>query len=476
MSVFPKDFLWGGATAANQCEGAYNEDGKGISIQDVMPKGVFGPVTDVPTEDNLKLDGIDFYHRYEEDIKLFAEMGFKVFRLSIAWTRIYPTGEEDTPNEAGLAFYDRVFDQCRKYNIEPLVTLSHYEPPLHLSKKYDGWRSRELINLFAKYAETVFKRYKDKVKYWVTFNEINVTAHIPLLGGGVLTPRTELTKQDMYQAAHYQLVASGLVTKIGKEINPDFKIGCMVASAPRYPMTCNPDDITFAMEEQQKLTLFAHVHATGEYPYYSKRIFEQENIKLEITEEDREWLKHTVDFISFSYYNSRTVARDSTNYKKASGNIDRGLKNPYLNHTEWDYPIDPQGLRYILNLYYELYQLPMFVAENGMGALDQPIEEDGTLIINDDYRIAYHNDHLVEVAKAIEDGVNVFGYTTWGCIDLVSAASAQMEKRYGFIYVDRDKDGKGTFNRFRKKSFYWYKEVISSNGASLIDSSSHSQV
>lgn len=467
MSVFPKDFLWGGATAANQFEGAYNVDGKGVSIQDVLPKGIFGPVTEAPTADNLKLDGIDFYHRYEEDIQLFAEMGFKVFRMSIAWTRIYPTGEEETPNEAGLAFYDRVFDLCHKYNIEPLVTLSHYEPPLHLCRKYDGWRSRELIALFAKYAETVFKRYRNKVKYWITFNEINVTAHVPLLGGGVLTPRSQLTKQEMYQAAHHQLVTSGLVTRIAREINPDFKIGCMVASAPRYPMTCNPDDITFAMEEQQKLTLFVHVHAKGEYPYYAKRIFEREEINLEITEEDRDSLKHTVDFISFSYYNSRTVARDSSKYEKTSGNIDRGLKNPYLTYSEWDYPIDPQGLRYILNFYYETYQLPMFVAENGIGALDDPIEENGTITVHDDYRIAYHKAHLIEVGNAIEDGVNVFGYTSWGCIDLVSAASAQMEKRYGFIYVDRDKDGKGSFNRYRKKSFYWYKDVIGSNGASL---------
>ncbi|MCE4052187.1 glycoside hydrolase family 1 protein [Bacillus sp. Au-Bac7] len=468
MSIFPKDFLWGGATAANQFEGAYNEDGKGLSVQDVLPKGVFGPITDGPTEDNLKLDGINFYHRYKEDIKLFAELGFKVFRMSIAWTRIFPTGEEDTPNEAGLAFYDRVFDMCRQYNIEPLVTLSHYESPLYLSKKYDGWRSRKLIKLFAKYAETVFNRYKDKVKYWITFNEINVTAHIPLLGGGVLTPRDQLTKQDMYQAAHHQLVASGLATKIGREINPNFRIGCMVASAPRYPMTCNPDDVTYAMEDQQGVTLFVHVHAKGEYPYYSNRIFERNNVQLEITDEDREWLTHTVDFISFSYYNSRTVARDDSKYEQAGGNITRGLRNPYIEYSEWDYPIDPQGLRYILNFYYERFQLPLFVAENGIGAIDTPIEEDGILKINDDYRISYFKEHIKEVGKAIEDGVDVIGYTSWGCIDLISAASAQMEKRYGFIYVDRDKNGNGTFNRYRKKSFYWYKDVIRTNGLSCL--------
>jgi 6-phospho-beta-glucosidase len=469
LSVFPKDFLWGGATAANQCEGAYNVDGKGLSVQDVLPKGIFGPITDGPTEDNLKLVGNDFYHRYEEDIKLMAEMGFKVFRMSIAWTRIFPTGEEEVPNEAGLAFYDRVFDTCRAHNIEPLVTLSHYESPLHLSKKYDGWMNRKLIDLFAKYAETVFKRYKDKVKYWVTFNEINVTSHIPLLGGGVFTPRDQLTKQDMYQAAHHQLVASGLATKIAKTINPEFQVGCMVASAPRYPMTCHPDDVTYAMEEQQELTLFVHVHAKGEYPYYTKRLFDRDNIKLDITEEDKHNLKHTVDFISFSYYNSKTVAKNPSKYELAQGNLYRGLRNPYLTYSEWNYPIDPQGLRYILNFYYERYELPMFVSENGMGAIDEPIEENGKLTINDDYRIEFHKGHLKEVGHAIEDGVNVIGYTSWGCIDLVSAASAQMEKRYGFVYVDRDKDGNGTLERYPKKSFYWYKSVIESNGDDLFN-------
>lgn len=468
MSIFPETFLWGGATAANQFEGAYNEDGKGLSIQDIMPKGVLGSITEEPTEDNLKLIGIDFYHRYEEDIKLFAEMGFKVFRMSIAWSRIFPTGEEENPNKAGLAFYDRVFDLCHQYNIEPLVTLSHYELPLHLARKYDGWKSRKLIQLFANYSETVFNRYRDKVKYWITFNEINITVLSPLLGGGILTPKEEVTKQERYQAAHHQLVASGLVTKIAHDINPNFKIGCMVASAPRYPMTCHPNDIIHAMENQQELTYFVHVHATGEYPYYTKRMFAKDNINLDITEEDRQFLKYTVDFISFSYYNSRTIAADPSLYETAAGNMHRGLKNPYLTYSEWNYPIDPQGIRYILNFYYERYQLPMFVAENGMGALDRPIKKtDGSLEINDDYRIDFLNAHIKEVGKALEDGVEVFGYTSWGCIDLVSAASAQMEKRYGFIYVDRDKDGNGTLERYRKKSFFWYKEVIETNGASL---------
>lgn len=468
MNSFPETFLWGGATAANQLEGAYNVDGKGLSVQDVMPKGIQGPVTDEPTEDNLKLKGIDYYHRYEDDIKLFAEMGFKVYRMSIAWTRIYPTGEEETPNELGLEFYDRIFDLCKSYGIEPLVTLSHYEPPLHLAKKYDGWLNRKMIQYFAKYSKTVLNRYKDKVKYWITFNEINVTTISPLLGGGILTPRENITMTDRYQAAHHQFVSSALVTKIAREINPDFKIGCMVASHPFYPMTCNPDDILYAMEQQQNTTFFVHVQATGEYPFYTQRIFNEHNIQLDIRPEDEEILKNTVDFISFSYYNSRTVAKDPSPYEAASGNIYRGLKNPYVEYSDWNYPIDPQGLRYTLNFFYEQYGLPLFIAENGMGFYDELVQDsDGEWTVEDDYRIDFFNQNLVQVEKAIQDGVEVIGFTTWGCIDLVSAASAQIDKRYGLIYVDRQPDGSGSLNRYRKKSFYWYKKIIETNGAAL---------
>lgn len=239
----------------------------------------------------------------------------------------------------------------------------------------------------------------------------------------------------------------------------------MVASQPRYPMTCNPDDVLYAMEEQQDTTFFVHVHATGEYPYYTKRLFEENNIEINITAEDREHLKHTVDFITFSYYNSRTVAKDPSRYEKAAGNLHRGLKNPYVKYSEWNYPIDPQGLRYMLNFYYERYSLPLFVAENGMGFYDYPVEnDDGSLTINDDYRIEFFKDHLLQVEKAINDGVEIFGYTAWGCIDLVSAASASIDKRYGFIYVDRQPDGSGSLKRYKKKSFNWYKKVIETNG------------
>ena len=465
---FPKNFLWGGAVAANQCEGAYNIDGKGLSIQDIMPKGIVGPTTEEPTEDNLKLVGIDFYHRYAEDIKLFAEMGFKVFRLSIAWSRIFPNGDDLEPNEAGLAFYDKVFDECLKYGIEPLVTLSHYETPLHLARQYDGWRSRELITFFERYCRTVFTRYKDKVKYWLTFNEINCILHYPLMAAGVMTPKDELTTQDLYQTAHHELVASALAVKIGHEINPEFKIGCMVIGLPNYPMTPNPDDIIKMMEEDRANMFFTDVHVRGKYPSYTKKLLEKLNIQLDITPEDEEILKHTVDFLSFSYYMTKCVAKDESKYDQISGNMSLGIPNPYLQASDWGWQIDPQGLRYMLNYFYDRYQIPLFIVENGLGAVDElVIGEDGQPTVNDDYRINYLNDHLVEVAKAIEDGVELMGYTTWGCIDLVSASTAELKKRYGFIYVDRQQDGSGTLNRYKKKSFNWYKEVIITNGASL---------
>lgn len=465
---FPKNFLWGGATAANQCEGAYNEDGKGLSTQDIMPKGIMGPVTDEPTEDNMKLIGIDFYHRYKEDIKMFAEMGFKTFRLSIAWSRIFPNGDDKVPNEKGLEFYDRVFDELAKYGIEPLVTLSHYETPLALAKNYDGWVNRDLIGFFENYARTVFTRYKDKVKYWLTFNEINSATHFPYMSAGIWTPKEKLSKQNLYQAMHHELVASALAVKIAHEINPNFQVGCMILGVPNYPLTSMPADVLKAMEQDRQNLFFADVHARGEYPTYMNRFFKENDIKLNITDEDKDILKNTVDFISFSYYMSSCATADPEKNLKGKGNLIGGVPNPYLKASDWGWQIDPEGLRYILNLLYDRYQKPLFIVENGLGAFDELItDENGNKTVNDDYRITYLNDHLVQVAEAIEDGVEVMGYTTWGCIDLVSASTAELRKRYGFIYVDRNDDGTGTLDRYKKKSFNWYKEVIATNGTSL---------
>lgn len=468
MLTFPKNFLWGGATAANQCEGAYNEDGKGLDIQDVMPHGIMTPRTAEPTEDNMKLVGIDFYHRYKEDIALLAEMGFKVFRLSIAWSRIFPHGDDVEPNEAGLQFYDNVFDECKKYGIEPLVTLSHYETPLYLAEQYDGWINPKLIGFYENYVRTVFTRYKDKVKYWLTFNEINSILHAPFMSGGINTPKEELTQSQLYQAIHHELVASALATKIGHEINPNFQIGCMVLSMPIYPLSPNPDDVIAAMEKDHLNTFFIDVHARGHYPSYSKRYFRENNIEINMTKEEEELLKNTVDFISFSYYMSVCETGDESKRIAGRGNIMGGVPNPTLEASEWGWQIDPQGLRYVLNQFYDRYQKPLFIVENGLGAVDELVDDgNGGKTVNDDYRINYLREHLKQVGEAIDDGVEVMGYTTWGCIDLVSASTAELKKRYGFIYVDRNDDGSGTLDRYKKKSFYWYKNVIETNGESL---------
>ena len=454
---FPEGFLWGGATAANQIEGAYAEDGKGLSVQDVLPGGVVKPVSAGPTPDNLKLEAIDFYHRYQEDIALFAEMGFKVFRLSIAWSRIFPRGDEAEPNAAGLAFYDRVIDELLAHNIVPLVTLSHYELPLHLAQEYGGWTNRKLIRFYENFARTVFEHFRGRVQYWLTFNEINSILHFPILAGIMNTT----DKQDLYQAIHHELVASARVTKIAHEVDATNKIGCMILAMPRYPLTPNPDDVWAALDAAHDDFTFGDVHCRGTYPGYFLRKLREAGIELDITEQDRIDLRNTVDFVSFSYYMS--VCESATDTTRGPGNLIGGVPNPTLAASQWGWQIDPVGLRIILNEYWDRWQKPLFIVENGLGARDELV--DGT--VADDYRISYMNDHLVQVGEAISDGVAVLGYTAWGCIDLVSMSTAEMSKRYGFIYVDRNDDGSGTLQRYRKKSFYWYKDVITSNGATL---------
>ena len=454
---FPEGFLWGGATAANQIEGAYAEDGKGLSVQDVLPGGVVKPPSAGPTPDNLKLEAIDFYHRYQEDIALFAEMGFKVFRLSIAWSRIFPRGDEAEPNAAGLAFYDRVIDELLAHNIVPLVTLSHYELPLYLAQEYGGWTNRKLIGFYENFARTVFEHFRGRVQYWLTFNEINSILHFPILAGIMNTT----DKQDLYQAIHHELVASARVTKIAHEVDATNKIGCMILAMPRYPLTPNPDDVWAALDAAHDDFTFGDVHCRGTYPGYFLRKLREAGIELDITEQDRIDLRNTVDFVSFSYYMS--VCESATDTTRGPGNLIGGVPNPTLAASQWGWQIDPVGLRIVLNEYWDRWQKPLFIVENGLGARDELV--DGT--VADDYRISYMNDHLAQVGEALSDGVAVLGYTAWGCIDLVSMSTAEMSKRYGFIYVDRNDDGSGTLQRYRKKSFYWYKDVITSNGATL---------
>ena len=468
--AFPKDFLWGGATAANQCEGAYDEDGKGLSIQDVLPHG-FGPRTEGPTSDNLKLKGIDHYHRYQEDIALFGEMGFKVYRFSVAWSRIFPTGEECEPNEAGLKFYESVLDECEKYGIEPLVTISHYETPLALAEKYNGWIDRRMIDLYLKYCKVLFERFKGRVKYWITFNEINSLLRQPFMSGAINIPKDQLSTKDLYQAMHHELVASALAVKLGHEIDPENRIGCMVVGITIYPLTPNPDDILKVMDLDNDLYFFLDIQCRGAYPYFAKRRFEEMGISIDITQEDRRALRNTADFIAFSYYSSNCATADPSLGEPSRSNMTPELrKNPYSSVSEWGWQIDPKGLRYTLNRLYARYQLPLFVAENGLGAKDHLIEDGkGSYTVNDDYRIAYMKEHIIQMHEAILDGVDVMGYTAWGCIDLISCSTAEIEKRYGMIYVDLNSDGSGTMNRYKKKSFEWYREVIETNGANVLN-------
>ncbi len=465
---FPDSFLWGGATAANQLEGAYDQDGKGLSVQDVMPHGGIGkPRTAGPTEDNLKLVGIDHYNRYKEDIELFAEMGFSVYRFSIGWSRIFPRGDEEEPNEEGLAFYDRLLDELEKHGIEPLVTISHYETPLALTEEYGGWTNRKLIDFYARYAKVLFERYGHRVKYWLTFNEINSLLHAPLMSGGVDADAGKVTEADLYQAIHHELVASALAKKIAHEVAPQVQVGCMILAMPNYPLTPDPEDVLAALQADQGNYVFGDVHVRGEYPGYFKRTLREKNIELDITEQDREILKNTVDFVSFSYYMSVCEAANSSEMEQGRGNLLGGVPNPTLEASEWGWQIDPVGLRIVLNEFWDRWQKPLFIVENGLGAVDELVEVDGEMTVVDDYRIDYLRGHLVQLGEALEDGVDVLGYTWWGPIDLVSASTAQMSKRYGFIYVDRNDDGSGTLNRYKKKSFDWYSDVIGSNGAAL---------
>ncbi|CAI1199017.1 glycoside hydrolase family 1 protein [Serratia ficaria] len=462
MKKFPKDFLWGGAVAANQVEGAYRENGKGLSTSDVQPHGVFGDVIErVPGDSSIKDVAIDFYNRYPDDIALFAEMGFRCLRVSIAWTRIFPNGDEERPNEDGLAFYDRLFDELAKHSIVPLVTLSHYEMPWGLVKNYDGWGSRETIGFFERYARAVFTRYSDKVKLWLTFNEINMSLHAPMTGVGLPEGSSEGL---VYQAIHHQLVASALAVKSCHEIVENGKIGNMLLGGLMYPLSCRPEDVFETLQQNRSWQFFGDVQCRGSYPGYMLRYFREHGISLDITEADRDALKETVDFVSFSYYMTGCVTTNEELNLQARGNILSMVPNPHLSSSQWGWQIDPIGLRTLLNVLWDRYQKPLFIVENGLGAKDS-IESDGS--INDEYRIRYLNDHLVQVREAIEDGVEIMGYTSWGPIDLVSASKAEMSKRYGFIYVDLDDNGKGTLARYRKKSFYWYKDVIASEGANL---------
>lgn len=472
---FRTDFLWGGATAANQCEGGYNEGGRGLANVDVAPAGPnrYEVITGIKKMFNFDdkhfypaKQAIDMYTHFKEDIALFGEMGFKTYRLSIAWTRIFPNGDEEQPNEEGLEFYEKVFKECHKYGIEPLVTITHFDCPMHLVEKYGSWRNRKMIGFYEKLCRVLFNRYKGLVKYWLTFNEINMILHAPFMGAGLYFEKDENKEQIKYQAAHHELVASAIATKIAHEVDSENQVGCMLAAGPNYSYTCKPEDVLASRKADQKNYFFIDVQSRGKYPAYALKEMELRGIKLEIEDGDLDILKnYTVDFISFSYYASRVITDDHTLVERTEGNMFPSVKNPYLESSEWGWQIDPIGLRITLNDLYDRYQKPLFIVENGLGANDIP-DENG--YVTDNYRIKYLSEHIQAMKDAVDfDGVDLMGYTSWGCIDLISAGTGEMKKRYGFIYVDRDNEGNGSLKRTKKKSFDWYKNVIATNGEQL---------
>lgn len=469
IKYFPENFLWGGAIAANQTEGAWDKDGRGISNIDLIPHGT--------KRQDIKLGykkgeldqneyypshtGIDFYHHYKEDIALLAEMGLKVFRTSISWSRIYPNGDEEMPNQAGINYYKDLFKACKQHGMELLVTLAHFDIPMSIVEKYNGWKNRETIDLYIKFAETCFNNFGEYVNYWIPFNEINVVLHSPFSGGGLYFDDSENREEILYKAAHYMLVASAKAVRSCHRITPQAKIGCMIAGGSFYPYSCNPEDVWQSMNDERTNTFFVDVQAKGKYPYYMNSFFKNKGINIEIDESDKEILKETVDFVAFSYYASRTSIADISRVEKNEGNVIVSAKNPYLKMSDWGWVIDPLGLRITMNQIYERFEKPLFVVENGLGAKDE-IEADGT--IQDDYRIDYMKQHIEAMYDGIQDGVPLLGYISWGIIDLVSASTGEMSKRYGMIYVDKDDAGSGTLERRKKKSFDWYKQVIQQNG------------
>ena len=472
---FRKDFLWGGATAANQCEGGFDKGGRGLANVDLAPSGLDRHAV---ISGNKKMfsfttehfypgqDAIDMYTYFKKDIALFAEMGFKTYRLSIAWSRIFPKGDEIEPNEAGLVFYEELFKECQKYNIEPLVTITHFDVPMHLVETYGSWRNRKLVGFYENLCRVLFTRYKGLVKYWLTFNEINMLLHLPFMGAGLCFEDGENKEQVKYQAAHHELLASAIATKIAREIDPENQVGCMLAAGTNYAYTCKPEDVWTAKKADRENYFFIDVQSRGEYPAYALKELDRKGIIIPIEDGDLEILKeNTVDFISFSYYSSHVQAAVVTEEITTEGNAFDSIKNPYLESSEWGWQIDPLGLRITMNELYDRYQKPLFIVENGLGAVDIP---DDSGYVEDDYRISYLAAHIQAMKDAVElDGIDLLGYTTWGCIDLVSAGTGEMKKRYGFIYVDRDDKGKGSFKRTKKKSFYWYKKVIETNGEQL---------
>lgn len=486
---FPKDFLWGAAVSAKQTEGAYNEGGRSLTMSDFMTggdvknsrmitylgengeiiKSIAPPFGKIPEGATLAIDpneyypshkAVDFYHRYKEDIAFMKEMGMTVFRTSISWSRIFPE-DTDKPNQEGLDFYHRVFQELKKNGIEPLVTISHFDAPMYIEKK-GGWANAEVIDDFLRFAREILEEYKGEVKYWITFNEINSTLLMSSFSKD-MADSPELMK-GLFDTLHHQLIASARTVKLAHEINPDYCMGGMICSLVTYPLTCDPEDILKTQKRNEEFNYYCtDIMVKGKLPYFAQQIWDKYHVELSISEEDKKALSEgTVDFLGFSYYCSYCISTHSDKMD-AMGNLAIGMKNPYLEYSPWGWSMDPVGLRYVLNELYGRYEIPLMVVENGLGAYDKL--EDG--IVHDAYRIEYLKGHIQAMKEAVEDGVNIIGYTTWGCTDIISASTGEMEKRYGFVYVDLDNNGNGSYDRYRKDSFYWFQNVIKTNGEEL---------
>lgn len=480
---FPDGFLWGGALSACQAEGAYNLDGKMMTIPEVMKfnanndrkftkqmnitrEMIKEAQIDTDTVKYPKRRGIDFYHTFKEDLALMAEMGFQVFRYSISWSRVFPNGDDKEPNRKALQFYDELIDTCIHFGMQPLITISHFDMPIVLIEKYGGWYNRKLISLYLRYCNVLFHHFKGRIRYWVTFNEINMSIKAAAKTLGILNEGQKNYEEMLFQGLHHQFVAAAAATKSAHDIDPDNKVGSMAAYFTTYPYTCKPEDaIAMQKEDQMKNLFYLDVLNKGIYPYYAKKYFEEKGFNLEIHETDFLTIKeNTADFVGMSYYNSMISAGEDTQLELTSGNVHSVYKNPYLPSNDWGWQIDPIGLRYTLNHVYDRYQKPVFILENSSGFFDI-LNENGT--IHDPYRVEFLHKHIEQMKLAVEDGVNLLGYTMWGPIDMISSGTSEMSKRYGFIYVDQDDYGNGTKKRYKKDSFYWYKDVIRSNGENL---------
>lgn len=474
--IFPKDFLWGGAIAANQAEGAWQEDGKGWSIADInlfrgdipLAKRSNKEMTSEQARFHMedtegrypKRDGIDFYHTYEDDLRMLAETGMNAFRTSISWARVFPNGDDAEPNEAALQYYDRLIDSIIANGMTPLLTMSHYEMPLALTTKYKGWYSREVIDLFTRFGKVLLDRYADRVKYWIVVNQINLITHESFNHLGVAADLVDDLPSAKYQAVHNEMVSAAQITSYGHSLRKDLQFGVMLCHTLTDPASSRPDDVFASMQQNQMEYFFADVALRGRYPGYAWRRFADLGVTVEFGEGDAETLAEgTADLMTFSYYYTRVI--DAPTW--ASGDSD-GFVNEHLEMSDWGWAKNPLGLRKALNEYWDRYQVPIMITENGFGAKDV-VESDGS--IHDDYRIDYMRDHIDAMREAIRDGVDVRGHFSWGPIDIVSCSSSEMSKRYGFIYVDLDDAGNGTGERVRKDSFGWYERVVASNGSVL---------